>query len=253
MDESLIKVRHKWGFGMSIPKPHTRQLRRVACETFVELLGTDYLPNADEVTLDVASTVKGLFNRVVKEDQWDWFTVQAQLGYPSRTLASKIVKHVRDLRTAIKIQDFAEYRRTRIALCKLPTRRCLQVFLGNRVIKNEPNCGWVYVLATKRHPHLLKIGATTRTVEQRVAEINCATGVVVPYGVRRCWRVLRPFEVEKEIHKLLWEHRIRSDREFFAVDFQSAATKIYDFLRLNNYELRTLDNLGALQSSPSTG
>lgn len=222
--EPIQKVHHKWGFGMSSPKTRTQELRRIACVQFLQLLRSDALPAASERTLEIASTIKGLFNRVVREDQWDWFTVQRQLGYPSLGVAAKIAGSVRDIRTAIKSQDFKEYRSARVALCILPTRGCLQIFLELKEIKNEHNCGWIYVLATRKQPNLLKIGATTRSVERRVAEINSATGIAVPYGVRRCWRVLRPLEVEQEIRVLLGEYRVRSDREFFQVDFGAAAT-----------------------------
>jgi hypothetical protein len=33
---------------------------------------------------DSLSEVKGLFNRIHRQDQWDWFTVFEQLGCPGR-------------------------------------------------------------------------------------------------------------------------------------------------------------------------
>jgi len=59
------------------------------------------------------------------------------------------------------------------------------------------------VLSTREQPDFLKIGMTTRTVEERVREINTATGVLIPFGVRRCWRVMDPSRSEKLIHSAL--------------------------------------------------
>jgi len=70
---------------------------------------------------------------------------------------------------------------------------------------------------------------TRRTVEQRVKEINAATGVIVPYGVRSSWRVGDTGKAESEIHALLVEYRVRDDREFFEIPFPQA------FRLINNY------------------
>jgi hypothetical protein len=94
----------------------------------------------------------------------------------------------------------------------------------------------------------LKIGMTTRSVEARVREINAATGVLIPFGIWRCWRVLDPTKVEKLVHSALIEFRVRGDREFFAVDVSEASRKILDVLKQHKLLLRTLDNLAALRS-----
>jgi hypothetical protein len=61
---------------------------------------------------------------------------------------------------------------------------------------------------------VLKIGYTERAVEQRVKEINGATGIVEPYGVRAVWIVLKAPLVEKAVHDALAEYRVRGGREF---------------------------------------
>lgn len=71
-------------------------------------------------------------------------------------------------------------------LMRLPVARCLSVFLGQAHIVDEPGCGWIYILSTRELPDLLKIGMTTRRIELRVQEINGATEVAIPFGVRRC-------------------------------------------------------------------
>jgi hypothetical protein len=105
----------------------------------------------------------------------------------------------------------------------MPTRLCLSAFLGEAKVIDEIGAGWIYILSSREFPDLLKIGMTTRTVEQRANEINAATGVAVPFGVRRCWRVTNPAIAEKAVHRALEPCRLRNDREFFKTDFKIAA------------------------------
>jgi hypothetical protein len=90
---------------------------------------------------------------------------------------------------------------------------------------------------------------TNRTVEQRAREINGATGVAVPFGVRRCWRVMTPLKAEQLVHGALSHSRLRNDREFFRIDFIEAAKIISDTLQDHELELRTLHNLAALSDA----
>jgi hypothetical protein len=126
----------------------------------------------------------------------------------------------------------------------------LDVFLGRLKIPDEADAGWVYILSTREIPDLLKIGMTTRTVEERVREINRATGVVIPFGVRACWRVKSPSTAERMLHQEFDGQRVRSDREFFRIDFFQAQSRITAALALADLEMRTLNNLSTLADSP---
>ena len=53
------------------------------------------------------SLVKGLFNRVIKQDQWDWFTVNMYFDYPTYRHMENIVKSLRNLRNAISYNNNA--------------------------------------------------------------------------------------------------------------------------------------------------
>jgi hypothetical protein len=246
--QPLTKISEKWGFGMAPPKPFTQHERSQACAHFVDaIVSLDLPPSANDV-LDAASIVKGLFNRVVREDQWDWFTVARQLGYPSRRVCDVIAREIAGLRSSVKNGDKEGFLRARSQLHRLPLRRCLSVFLGRSKIVDEPGAGWIYILSTREFPDLLKIGMTTRTVEQRAQEINGATGVAVPFGVRRCWRVMDPQSAEKIVHLRLRDFRLRNDREFFRLAFPAAAIMLDESIRATGLELRTLDALAALQT-----
>jgi hypothetical protein len=231
---------------MAPPKPGTRRERIDACAGLLALLNSASPFKADDRLLAQLSVVKGMFNRIAREDQWDWFTVSGQLGYPSSRLAKAIAYEINHLRTALVTIDVAETSSARISLLKMPVRRCLSVFLGLTRIVDEPDAGWVYILSTREMNDLLKIGMTTRTVEMRAQEINGATGVAIPFGVRRCWRVLEPRRAEKLVHQALDAYRLRNDRELFRMDFIVAAQRTHNAIQLANLEIRTLDAFASL-------
>lgn len=233
---------------MAPPKPPTARERQDACDEFLGAIASLEIPEPTQHVLDAASLVKGLFNRVVREDQWDWFTVCRQLGYPSRRISDAIAKEITSFRGAVRDADREAWINARTNLHRLPLRRCLAVFRGKARLIEEPGAGWVYILSTREFPDLLKIGMTTRTVEQRAGEINGATGVAIPFGVRRCWRVSDPQKAERLVHTTLAEHRLRNDREFFRVGFSQAAKLLDDAIRVSGLEIRTLNALAALDS-----
>ena len=241
------KVAQKWGFGMAPPKLETRNAREAACETFLDALRSEEMPAASDELLSAISMVKGLFNRVVREDQWDWFTVAAQLGYPSRRISRVIAQESTRIRTAIRDRDMAVFNNARVNLLRLPTRRCLALHAGQARIADERGAGWLYVLSTRESPSLLKAGMTTRNVEERVKEINAATGVAIPFGVRRCWRVSDPHAAEKLAHRTLDEFRVRDDREFFRLPFRGRGATPRLCCSAQRLGDRTLNALGGLR------
>lgn len=244
-------VTQKWGFGMAPVKPAEQAKRLSACEVVLEVLDSLQRPSSDDTSFQSAlSEMKGLFNRVARQDQWDWFTVSRQLGYPSGRIASVIADGIAQLRKAVIAEDCSSFDAARNVLRRLPARRCLSVFLGRAAIVDEAGAGWVYILSCREFADLLKIGMTTRTVEQRAQEISTSTGVPVPFGVRRCWRVSDPALAERLVHAALAETRLRSDREFFRIDFWVAARRVEEVIRSSDLEVRTLDRLASLEGLP---
>lgn len=79
------------------------------------------------------------------------------------------------------------------------------------------NIGYVYCLTIPRMPGVVKIGYTSKTIEQRLKDLD-NTSVVEPFQVYYAGRVRNPLSVEKKIHEIYREWRIRSNREFFEVD-----------------------------------
>ena len=61
----------------------------------------------------------------------------------------------------------------------------------------------MYVLSTREMRDVIKVGMTRRTVDERVREINSATGVAIPYGVRMAIPVKDAQSAEKVVHEVL--------------------------------------------------
>lgn len=218
----------KWGFGMAPLKSETEAKNRKAVlsvKHFVEGTGTFEL----ESLLENISWVKGIFNRVVKQDQWDWFTVNMYLDYPRYSDIRVIVSELATLRNAIKKKDNA----LGVGSIRRLKNKHFIEYCDNYLnfdIHNETEADYLYILSRREEKDILKIGMTTRNVQKRVNEINSATGVLYPYSARKVFKVINCKKVEKEVHELLSEYRIRPDREFFKIGYKEACTVIEDYL-----------------------
>ena len=218
----------KWGFGMAPLKPNTAQKNKNAIASvlvFVE--GTGSINPKSFV--DDISWVKGIFNRVIKQDQWDWFTVNMYLDFPSYQNMKQIVLALSTLRRAILDRNDSLGKDSIIRLEQNGFAKYCQNYLSFDY-NAESTSEYLYILSRREESDLLKIGMTTRNVQKRVNEINSATGVVFPFSVRKVFKVRDSAFVEKEIHSLLAEYRIRSDREFFRIEYSKACSIIDDFL-----------------------
>lgn len=237
------KVKQKWGFGMAIPKPHTQQKRVEACNDFCSIINDTFMPEPTPSLLESLSELKGMFNRIQRKDQWDWFTVSSQFGHPAPGLCRLSANAVAMLRTSVKERDLPDYEHSRRSLHHLKVLDCLAVFLGRKQIQCDPNAGWIYILSTREQRTLLNIGTTSRTIEDRCRVINSATGVAFPFGVVRCWRIQNPSVVEGLVHEALKEFRLRVDRDFFTLPLSTAAAEIQALVEEHDVEIRTLDVL----------
>lgn len=226
-----VRVHAKWGFGNAPLKSSHREKTEAAILEVLRIL--EDLPEKPELEqLEAISHIKGQFTRTIKQDQWDWSTVWSLLGRPSRQPANKISKTLGQLRLALKNQDRQLAEQIQSELEATEIIRYLDNFLagGRDKDRQEGSTGYVYILSTRSQPRFLKIGMTQRSIDARVKEINAATGVVIPYGVRAVWKVDNASEVERELHALLAEFRVRSDREFFELEFNQASQLINDHL-----------------------
>ena len=231
------RVSAKWGFGMAPISTRMRQRYDRAVQTVLDLLHGNIATEA--VPLANLSEVKGMFNRCVKQDQWDWFSVYTEFGEPPLGQMSRIVRDLTDLRRSLLSTDnkSVESARARLIdnnLCQYLENYQLKINLHSI----SDDSGWIYILSTRQQPTFLKIGMTKRSVVQRVNEINAATGVVIPYSARGVFRVKQAEKTERDIHALLNQYRIRSDREFFELAFGQAVRLIQGYIEESRLRAR---------------
>ena len=74
--------------------------------------------------------------------------------------------------------------------------------------------GYLYILSNPEMPGLLKIGLTTRLVNERVVELNSATGVPRPFKVEAYFESADPKSHEGSLHEQFAAYRVPG-REFF--------------------------------------
>ena len=218
---------HKYGFGMSDISPTMSRRFNNAVNVMSFFLSDRLSP--DDVDLDAISELKGMFNRSLRKDQWNWFTVYDRLGCPPRGEMNSIVSRLVKLRESLKEHNFEQALLIRDDLVNGTLPTYLSNWKNHRTVRvSQGKRGWLYVLSTKDEPDILKIGRTTRSVEDRVKEINSATGVLVPYSARAVFQVEDTIAAENLVFNLLSDHRIRQDREFFQIPFSEAAKIIED-------------------------
>ncbi|MFE0673371.1 GIY-YIG nuclease family protein [Streptomyces sp. NPDC058867] len=217
------RVEQKWGFGMAPIKPNVQAERTRAALTTLETLANGRTGALGR--LDDLSVIKGLYTRTYKKDQWDWFTVWSQLGFPAYRTARAASGELLALRRAIQACESTETARLIASLSGRGLVETLQRFVAGTPLR-KPGHGFIYVLSTRETPGILKVGYTDRDIATRAREINASTGVPIPYGARGAWMVPHARHVESEVHALLAEYRLRKDREFFRVEFGEAARLI---------------------------
>lgn len=82
------------------------------------------------------------------------------------------------------------------------------------IVTVTPIQGFVYILSNEKMPGLIKIGFTTRTVEERIAELNSMTGVPAPFVLEAYFTSSKPAADETAVHTRLAPFRL-ANKEFF--------------------------------------
>lgn len=85
--------------------------------------------------------------------------------------------------------------------------------------------GYVYILKNPSMPGLLKIGKTTRSVEQRCHEL-WQTGVPTPFEVVEEVCTPNCHELEAWMHSHFKDHRVTVSREFFTCDHRECVDQL---------------------------
>jgi len=82
------------------------------------------------------------------------------------------------------------------------------------LLEYEPVKGYLYVLSNDQMHGLVKIGFSTRPVEERVAELNSGTAVPAPFVIEGIFPSSAPERHEQEVHDHLATARLPG-KEFF--------------------------------------
>jgi len=90
---------------------------------------------------------------------------------------------------------------------------------------------YVYILVNRSIPYMVKIGMTTRSVDERAREISKATGVPTPWIPVYSFRCYASHILEQRVHEYLSKYRISEDREMFGVTSNTAQRVIEDLGR----------------------
>lgn len=108
---------------------------------------------------------------------------------------------------------------------------------GKSVCRIAALKGFVYILSNPRMPGLFKVGCSTRPVEERVAELNSATGVPAPFVVEAYFASSAPDEHEREAHRRLAARRLEG-REFFEAELAQIVRTVEDIVGTHAAYLR---------------
>lgn len=236
--------KYDYAFGMSGMRTCVKKRYDNAVNTLFLFLKNKISPQ--EVKLEAISELKGMFNRSLRKDQPDWFTVYDKLGYPPINEMNSIVSRLVKLRKSLKEHDFKQALLIREDLVNSTLVTYLNQWKKNKSIPVHWGISeWLYILSRKEEPDILKIGKTIRPVKVRVKEINSATGVLWPLSVRGIFPVENAAEAEDIVFRRLIDYRIRMDREFFEIRFRDAVRiiteEIFHLLTRTQGEIRTFD------------
>jgi hypothetical protein len=88
--------------------------------------------------------------------------------------------------------------------------------------------GNVYILTNPSMPGLVKIGFTDDdTVNYRITDL-WTTGVPEPFKLEAYAKSNKARELEKQIHNILSDYRLRKDREFFKISVDSVLKILHE-------------------------
>ena len=102
--------------------------------------------------------------------------------------------------------------------------------------------GYVYVLSNPSMPSLCKIGCTSRTVEDRVEELNRETGVAGPFIIEAKAESSDIKRDEQAVFTALSSYRYTTKKEFFRVDVEKAKAVLRSHCHLDSSDHRAGHN-----------
>lgn len=103
--------------------------------------------------------------------------------------------------------------------------------------------GYVYILQNDSFTDLIKIGHTTRSIEERVKELNRATGVPTPFRILHYWEIEDSHGTEQFLHNKFNVYRVNDNREFFFIDCLDEIKKTIQLLLLQEKHNKEIESI----------
>ena len=224
----------KWGFGMAPLKPKTKELNRQAViNVFALVKGKNNLAVAEMV--ESISIFKGLLNRILRQDQWDWFTINRYFHYPRHRILHAVIDLLPQLRKSLIADDVEK------------TEECINILLGHYISELceeylyydssgyhvRDNLDYVYIASARETKSNLNIGiiknADIMTNEADIAMNNSS----VP-SIRCIYKCRDEILAKSLIDQALIEYYIDTTEDEFIMKYELATKIIFDVLAENN-------------------
>jgi hypothetical protein len=253
----VLKIRSKHGFGLhGITQTQSEQVDGSVDHLLILLKQQIIVFDSRDSKIGYDSSmrrVRNLFDRVHRQHTKDWFTVADKLGQPgveeSKEISKMLDKLIKEIKKSKdkkgKYQVTKEIKKVSEELCSdtdiLDFLYIFHNYKDTDKKSTRKKRGKIYIL-TADNNEFLKIGCTQDSLYTRVKRINSATGVMIPFGIKKFWslkesNINKVIKIENEIHDLLSKYRVRKDKEFFNINLNNAISKIDKFLKDNNLEL----------------
>ncbi len=79
-------------------------------------------------------------------------------------------------------------------------------------------------------PGLIKIGYTTKTIDERMQQLN-TSGIPKPFILGACFLVENVEKCELKLHEIFDQFRVNKNREFFSINIYKAISKALPILK----------------------
>ena len=89
--------------------------------------------------------------------------------------------------------------------------------------------GWIYALTNRSLNGLYKVGMTSKTPEERAAELSAATASPTPFFVVYAKETDDIRTAENDVHNILSDFRVSDNREFLFNDESCRESGKYHF------------------------
>lgn len=92
--------------------------------------------------------------------------------------------------------------------------------------------GLIYIVSnSEQKKNLFKIGKTSRTIEERIKELNSATGTLGKFKPHATFLVEDIDNIEKKLHSKLSDLRYQKNREFFESNYTELLLKVENIIK----------------------